>query len=51
MHSERRKLVFAFMIALSLKSFALRFYVPVNNYGHVEMVSSSNHTFFLGKLD
>ena len=26
-------------------------YVPVNNYGHVESVSSPNHTFFLGKLD
>ena len=29
----------------------LRFYIPVNSYGHVEMVSSSNHTFFLDKLD
>ena len=29
----------------------LRFYVPVNRYGHVEMVSSSNYTFFLGKRD
>ena len=24
---------------------------PVNSYGHVEKVSSPNHTFFLGKLD
>ena len=31
--------------------FCLRFYVPVNSYGHVEMVSLPNHTFFLGKLD
>ena len=23
----------------------VRFYVPVNSYGHVEMVSSPNHTF------
>ena len=30
--------------------FGLRFYVPVNSYGHVETVSSPNHTFFLGKL-
>ena len=29
----------------------LRFYVPVNSYGHVETVSSPNHTFSLGKLD
>ena len=29
----------------------VRFYVPINSYGHVEMVSSPNHTFFLGKLD
>ena len=26
-------------------------YVPVNSYGHVGMVSSLNHTFFLSKLD
>ena len=25
--------------------FGLRFYVPVNSYGHVEMVSSPNHIF------
>ena len=25
--------------------FCLRFYVPVSSYGHVEMVSSPNHTF------
>ena len=25
--------------------------VPVNSYGHVDMVSSPNHTFFPGKLD
>ena len=25
--------------------FGLRFYIPVNSYGHVETVSSSNHTF------
>ena len=31
--------------------FCLRFYVPVNSYGHVEKVSSPNHIFFLGKLD
>ena len=31
--------------------FGLRFYIPVNSYGHVETVSSPNHTFFLGKLD
>ena len=24
---------------------------PVNYYGHVGLISSSNHTFFLGKLD
>ena len=27
------------------------FYVPVNSYGHVGTVSSSNHSFYLGKLD
>ena len=26
-------------------------YIPVNSYDHVEMVSSTNHTLFLGKLD
>ena len=26
-------------------------YVPGNSYGHVQMVSSPNNTFFLGKLD
>ena len=26
-------------------------YVPVNSYGHVGMVSSPNHTIFMGKLD
>ena len=25
--------------------------IPVNSYGNVGMVSSPNHTFFLGKLD
>ena len=25
--------------------FCLRFYVPVNSYGHVETVNSPNHTF------
>ena len=25
--------------------------LSVNGYGHVETVSSPNHTFFLGKLD
>ena len=28
----------------------LRFYVPVNSYGHVVAVSSSNHTFSLASL-
>ena len=31
--------------------FGLLLYVPGNNYGHVGMVSSPNHTFFLGKLE
>ena len=31
--------------------FGLKLYLPVNSYGHVEMVSSHNQTFFLGKLD
>ena len=31
--------------------FGLSFYFQVNNYGHVETVSSPYHTFFLGKLD
>ena len=31
--------------------FCLVLYVPLNSYGHVETVSSPNHTFFLGKLD
>ena len=30
--------------------YGLRFYIPVHLYGHVEMVSFPNHTFFLGKL-
>ena len=31
--------------------FGLMFYAPVNSYGHIETVSSPNHTFSLGKLD
>ena len=31
--------------------FGLMLYAPVNSYCHVWMVSSLNHTFFLGKLD
>ena len=31
--------------------FGLRFYIPVNSYGHVKMVSSPYHNLFLGKLD
>ena len=30
---------------------SLILYIPVNSYGDVGMVSSPNHTFFLGKLD
>ena len=40
-----------FTIIASDSVFGLRFYVPVNSYGHVEIVSSSNHTYFLDKLD
>ena len=29
----------------------LLLYIPVNSYGHVGMVSSPNHIFFLGKLE
>ena len=38
---------------LTVHSFDLILYVPVNSYGHVCTVSSTNgyHTFFLGKLD
>ena len=37
----------------SLKNFlfGFRFYVLVNSYRHVEMVSSPKYTFFLDKLD
>ena len=31
--------------------FGFRFYVPVNRYGHVDSVSSPNHSFFLRKFD
>ena len=31
--------------------FGLMLYIQVISYGHVGMVSSQNHTFFLGKLD
>ena len=31
--------------------FGLMFYVTVNSYGYVEMVSSPYYNFFLGKLD
>ena len=31
--------------------FGLILYIPVNSYGHVRMISSPNHTFFLSKLD
>ena len=31
--------------------FGLLLYVTVNSYGHVGMVSTPNHTFFLGKLE
>ena len=27
------------------------FYVPVESHDHVETICSTNHTFFLGKLD
>ena len=30
--------------------FGLRFYVPVNSFGHVETVSSPNHTFSWASL-
>ena len=30
--------------------FGLRFYIPVNSDGHVETVSSANHTFFWASL-
>ena len=35
----------------SICLFDLILYILVNSYGHVETVSSPNHTFFLGKLD
>ena len=31
--------------------FVLLLYIIVNSYGHVGMVISPNHTFFLGKLE
>ena len=31
--------------------FGLMLNIPVNSYSHVRMVSSPNHTFYLGKLD
>ena len=31
---------------LSCVLFGLRFYIPVNSYGHVDMVSLPNYTFF-----
>ena len=31
--------------------FGLTLYVSLNSYGHVSMVSSPSHTFFLAKLD
>ena len=31
--------------------FVLLLYVQVNSHGHAGMVSSPNHTFFLGKLE
>ena len=34
-----------------LRFFSLMLNIPVNSYGHVGMVSSPHHTFFLGKLD
>ena len=30
--------------------FGLKFYIPVHSYGHVETVSSSNHTFSWASL-
>ena len=36
---------------MSICWFGLRPYASVNSYGHIEMVSSSNQTLFLGKLD
>ena len=33
-------------LTLLLLLFGLRFYAPVNGYGHVEYVSLPNHTFF-----
>ena len=48
---------YGLMIAVSIALwpftfwFGLRFYIPVNSYGHVEKVSSPYLTLFLGKLD
>ena len=38
-------------IAYKIVLFVLLLYVPFNSYGHGRMVSSPNHTFFLGKLE
>ena len=38
------------LINLFFFFFGLRFYDPVNSYGHVEMVRSPNHTFSSASL-
>ena len=40
-----------YLPARSFILFVLLLYVPVNSYGHEGTVSSSNRTFFLGKLE
>ena len=42
--------LFIMLLVIVVYLFCLMLYVPVNSYGHVRMVSSPNHTFFLGNL-
>ena len=40
-----------FVMLMLIFLFGLMFYIPLNSYGHFEMVSSHNLIFFLGKVD
>ena len=48
--SRSAPLLFAWHTKFQQSLCVLMFYIPVNSYGHVEMVSSPNHTFSWASL-
>ena len=61
----KKKTFFEYLFVLSIKCYInsrvglffiialvyLLLYMTINSYGHVGMVNSTNHTYFLGKLE